>query len=82
MKEMFKQIPQTIKNALTPKQKFQKLMTYIGGGWYMEKGAKGLPPLSKTKLSKIHKKRRMKLKKLISGGMIGNSNFIVTNLNG
>ena len=23
--------------ALTPKQKFQKLMTEIGGGWYMEK---------------------------------------------
>ena len=27
-------------------------MTYIGGGQYMEKSAKGLPPLSRTKLSK------------------------------
>ena len=33
---MFKQIPQTIKIELTPKQKVQKLMTDIGGGWYME----------------------------------------------
>ena len=37
MKDMFKQIPQTIKIALTPKQKVQKLITDIGGGWYMEK---------------------------------------------
>ena len=37
MKEMFKQIPQTMTNALTPKQKFQKLITDIGGGWYMGK---------------------------------------------
>ena len=34
---LFKQIPQTIKKPLTPKQKFQKIMTDIGGGWYMEK---------------------------------------------
>ena len=37
MKEMFMQIPQTVEIALTPKQKIQKIMTYIGGGWYMEK---------------------------------------------
>ena len=37
MKDMFKQIPKTIKIALTPKQKVQKLMTDIGGGWYMGK---------------------------------------------
>ena len=36
MKEMFKKIPLTMIKALTPKQKFQKLMTDIGG-WYMEK---------------------------------------------
>ena len=35
MKEMFKEIPQTIKKSLTPKQKVQKLMTKTGGGWYM-----------------------------------------------
>ena len=51
-KDMFKQIPQTIKKALTPKQKFQKLMTDIGCGWYMEKSARGLLPLRRTKLSK------------------------------
>ena len=37
MKLMFIQIPQTVKIALTYKQKIQKLMTDIGGGWYMEK---------------------------------------------
>ena len=40
MKVMFKEIPQNIIKALTLKQTFQKLMTYIGGGWYMEKSAK------------------------------------------
>ena len=34
---IFKQIPLTMKKELNPKQKVQKLMTYIGGGWYMEK---------------------------------------------
>ena len=33
MKLMFRKIPQTIKISLTPKQKIQKLMTDIGGGW-------------------------------------------------
>ena len=33
MKLMFMQIPQTVKIALTSKQKIQKLMTDIGGGW-------------------------------------------------
>ena len=59
---MFKQIPQTIIKALTPKQKVQKLMTDIGGGWYMEKSAKGLPPLKISKIRKKHKRIRMKLK--------------------
>ena len=36
MKLMFMKIPQTVKIALTAKQKIQKLMTDIGGGWYME----------------------------------------------
>ena len=37
MKVMFSKIPQIIKISLTPKQKSPKLMTDIGGGWYMEK---------------------------------------------
>ena len=37
MKEMLKQIPQTMSKTLPPKQKVQKLMTDIGGGWYMGK---------------------------------------------
>ena len=47
MKEMIKQIPQTMIKALTPKQKVQKLMIKIGGEWNMEKSSKGLPPLKK-----------------------------------
>ena len=37
MKEMFKQIPLMIIQALSTKQNFQKLMTEIGGGSYIEK---------------------------------------------
>ena len=37
MIEMFEQIPLTMIKALIPKQKVQKLMTEIGGGWYMGK---------------------------------------------
>ena len=33
MKDIFKQIPQDMYKPLTPKQKVQKLMTDIGGGW-------------------------------------------------
>ena len=82
---MFKQIPLTMSKALTTKQKFRKLITYIGGGQYMEKSTKGLPPLRRPKLDKKHKIRTMVFKiflKLISGGMIGNSNYIGTMLNG
>ena len=58
MKDMFKQILQTIKIGLTPKKKVQKLMTDIGGGWYMRKSARGLPPLRRTKLSKKSQERQ------------------------
>ena len=37
MKYMFKTIPTKMTKPFSPKQKFQKLMTEIGGGWYMEK---------------------------------------------
>ena len=37
MIEMFKQIHLTMKKALTSKQIVRKLMTDIGGGWYIEK---------------------------------------------
>ena len=43
------------------------------------KNDKGLPPLRRPKLSKKHKRRRMRLKNyiwLIGCGMIGNSNYI------
>ena len=59
-------------------------MTGIGGGWYMKKSAKGLPPPRRTKLSKKAQERQdeKNYMNLISGGMIGNSSCIGTNLNG
>ena len=86
MKEMFKKIPTTMYKTLSPKQKVQKLMTEIGGGWYMGENAKGIPALMRSKLSKKYNIRSMKLNKnytkLISGGIIENSNYIGTSLNG
>ena len=86
MKKMFKEIPQTMIKALTPKQKVQKINTDIGGGWYMGKSAKRLPPLRRTKLSKKTQEKQDEIQnncmKIISGRIIGNSNYIGTNLNG
>ena len=58
MKEMFTQIPQNVEIELPPIEKIQKLMTYIGGAWYMEKSAIGLPLLNRTKLSKKSQERK------------------------
>ena len=52
MKDMLKQTPLTMIKVLSPKQKVRKLMTEIGGGWYMGKSAKGLPPLRRSKRTK------------------------------
>ena len=53
-------------------------MIDVDDGWYMEKIANGLPPLRKTKLSRKAQERQDEIfknyMKLISGGMIGNSN--------
>ena len=60
-------------------------MTEIDGGKEIEKSAKGLPPL---RISKIGKKAQdkedgiKKYMKLVSGGMIRDSNYIGTSLNG
>ena len=75
MKEISRKIPLTMIKALNQKQKVQKLMTEIGGGWYMEKFSKGLPPLRRPTLSKKAQDKEDEIKKimkLISGGMIGN----------
>ena len=57
---MFRKIPQNIKISLTTKQKTKKLMTDIGGGWYMKRSARGIPPLRRTKLIKKNNKGRIK----------------------
>ena len=61
-------------------------MTDSGVGWYMGKSAKGLPPLKRSKISKKSQEKQDEIKKnymkLISGGMIGDYNYIGTSLNG
>ena len=57
MEEMFKKIPQNVERALTSRAKNQKLMTDIGGGWYLKKCARGLPSLKITKLCKKSQER-------------------------
>ena len=34
---MFKQIPTMMTKPISTRKKVQKLMTEVGGGWYMEK---------------------------------------------
>ena len=65
MKEMLKQIPTTMTKPRSPRKKVHKLTTGIGGGRYMEKITKGLPPPRRPKLSKNHKRRRMIFIKMI-----------------
>ena len=50
---------------LSPRQKVQKLMTEIGGGWYMEKITKAIPPLRIPKLSKKSQEKEDEIKKNI-----------------
>ena len=63
MVEMFKTIPQNVGKPLTSREKNQKLITDIGGGWYLEKCKKGLPPLKRTKLGKKAQKGQDLIKK-------------------
>ena len=44
-------------------------MTYIGGGWYMKKSAKGLPPLRRTRISKKSQEKQDEMKKAIFVGI-------------
>ena len=39
-------------------------MTDIGGGWYMKRSAKGLPPLKRPKLSKKAQEKENEINKL------------------
>ena len=54
---MFKTLPKFFEKPLTSREKNQKLITDIGGGCYLKKYKKGLPPLKRTKLSKKAKER-------------------------
>ena len=51
--------------ALTTKQKVQKLMTDIGGGWYMGKSDTGIPQLRISTLSKKSQDKEDEIKKTI-----------------
>ena len=86
MKEMFKQIPTTMNKPFSPRQKVQKPMTEIGGGYYVEKITKVLPPLRTPKQTKQAqykedetKQLYMKIKGIV---MVENSDYIGTRLNG
>ena len=57
MKDMFKKIPLNMIKPLTPKPKVQKLMTDIGGEWFIEKV-----------LSYYHKEIKNKYKITSEGG--------------
>ena len=78
MVDMFRTIPQNVGKPITTGEKNKKLITDIGGGWYLEKCQKGLSPLKITKLIKKAQKSHDLIKKksfnIIFGGMIGNSN--------
>ena len=85
MKNMFQKITTTKYKPLSQGQKVQKLMTEIGGGWYMGEITKGLSTLRRPKLSKNSQEKIVKIifknyMKLIGIGMIRNSNYIVTSL--
>ena len=47
MEEMFMQIPQNFERELTSKEKNEKLLTDINGGWYLKKSARVLPPFKR-----------------------------------
>ena len=61
MENLFKKIPTMRSKPLSHNKKHKKLLTYIGGGWYMEKNNKGIPPLRKQKLSKKAQKKYDKI---------------------
>ena len=52
MVEMFKTLPKNDGIQMTSREKNQQLITDIGGGWYLEKCKKGIPPLKRKKLGK------------------------------
>ena len=55
MKKLFQKIPVELPNKPSPKEKRKSLLHAMGGGWYVEKFRQKLPPLKKSKLSKINK---------------------------
>ena len=58
---------------MTSREKNQKLITDIGGGWYLEKCKKGLPLLKRKKLGKkAHKRQDLIKNKLFQSNMLWN----------
>ena len=49
MVEMFKTIPKNNGKPMTSREKNQKSITDIGGGWYLEKMSKGTPTVEENK---------------------------------
>ena len=58
LKKLFQKIPTIKLTPISQGQKFQKLITEIGGGCCIRKITKGLPPLRRPTLSKNTRERR------------------------
>ena len=69
-----------IMKPIIQKQKVQKVMTEIGGGWYMEKITKILTPLRRPKLSEKSKGKYDK-KKLYETNRYWNDQKLQLHLN-
>ena len=63
MNNMFQKTPTIKSEPLSQGKKIQKLLTEIGGGWYMKKMTKGIPPLRRPKLSKQSQGKYDEIKK-------------------
>ena len=63
MKKMLKKIPKTMTKPLSI-NRLQKFMTEIGGGWYMQRIANGIPTLRRKELGNKAQQREIENLKL------------------
>ena len=85
MKDIFKQIPTTMSKPLSPKKTSINLWQKWVVDSIWKKIGNGLPPLMISTISKKSQDKEDEIEnymKLISGGIIGNFNYIGTILNG
>ena len=84
MLELFQKIPVTLPKTVDYIKKRKRLLTYIGGKWFMEKN-KQKTPIKRPRLSKEAHTKEDNVKNpqnITNIGMIGNSKFIGIILSG